>query len=343
MEKSLRNSGQAAFAALLAAFLCTAGTAARAQVIYGANFDSADIVNGAPAAGFTPYSSPATGVDHLDGQNNWSSTDPYTGTTANGGTQVNGGADYVGTLQGFFGDTGTNSNGNFVGGIGGNQRNAAPTTSLPDVVPTTTSVSLSHPITVAAAASSLTLNVDFVLSSAVTFTERDSFSFSLQNAAGTASLIALNFVPTSNVTNPNGTTSQVDNVTTTVGTNTNVTTGSAVVLSSQYHLRLVVTSGANASYTATLTGTGANGSVTTGSFSSSLSNASITLANVARFTAGWTLAAGATATNGGYTSAGDNTLYFDNVSVVPEPSTYALVALGLFGLLGARRWQHRQA
>ena len=336
MRKFLCESGSAGRAAFLAAIFCWAGTTARAQVIYRATFDSADIVNGAPATGFTPYNSPSTGVDNLDGQNNWASTDPYTATTANGGTQVNGGADYVGNFGNFFGDTTGTSN--FAGAIGGNQRNTSPTTAAPDVVPASTSngvISLYHPLTnISATTSSLTLDVDLVLTSPVSFTSRDSFSFTLGSA--TTSLITLNFTPSTTVAGQPAS----DNVTTTVGTATNVATGTALVLSSQYHLHLVLTSGATGTFSARFTDP-SNGN-SNGTFNGSLSTASITLASVARFSAGWTLAS-SSITNGGYTGAGDNTLAFDNLVIVPEPSTCALVALGLFGLLGARHWQRRQA
>lgn len=344
MKKFYCGSGSAGRVALFAAVFSVAGTAAQAQqvtqsqVIYQATFDSADIVSGAPATGFTPYSSPNTGVDHLDGQNNWGSSDPYsTSTTGNGGLQVNGGSDYVGNFGNFFGDTTGTSN--FAAAIGGNQRNTAPTTALPDVVPSAASggvVSLYHPLAVPAGAGFLTLDADLVLTSPVAFTSRDSFSFSLTNAANTASLITLNFTPAPPATGQPA----ADNVTTTVGTATNVTTGTALVLSSQYHLHLVVTSGAGAGYSVTFTDPASGG--TLGTFSGSLGTSSITLANVANFSAGWTLA-NTTQSNGGYTGAGDNTLAFDNLFVAPEPSTYALMTLGLFGLFATCRSRRRQA
>ena len=320
-----------------------AGAAAQAQqvtqsqVIYQATFDSPDIVSGAPATGFTPYSSPNTGVDHLDGQNNWGSSDPYTATTSNGGLQVNGGSDYVGNFGTFFGDTTGTSN--FAAAIGGNQRNATPSANFPDVVPSTASggtVSLYHPIAVPAGAGFLSLDVDLVLTSPVTFTSRDSFSFSLTNAARTASLITLNFTPAPAVMGQPA----ADNVTTTVGTATNVTTGTALVLSSQYHLHLVVTSGAGASYSAKFTDPASGG--TLGTFSGSLGTSALTLAGVSNFAAGWTLASAAQS-NGGYTGAGDNTLAFDNLFVAPEPSTYVMMTLGLFGLFATYRSRRRQA
>ncbi len=314
---------------LSAAVFCVAATAAHAQtVLYSTNFDSTDTFNGAPAAGFTPYDSSSTVIDNLAGQNGWGTTDP---TGALGNPQVDGGTNYVGNFGTFFGST-------FAGAIGGNQRSTAANASAatPDVVPSTGSlglVSLYHAIPTSA--TSIVMSVGFVVTGPTSFTNKDTFAFSLRNAAGTMSLISINFVPTADVA---GTPSQ-DNVTVTAGSTTGKATGSGVILNSQYILRLTVNS--NLNYSATLSDSASN---LVGAFDGTITGAGLTLRDVGRFSADLSLADKTTNSGGGLTGAGDNALAFDNLVItIPEPSTNAMLALGLVGLAGSLRLRRQRA
>ncbi len=306
------------------------------STVFSASTSNPDIFNNAPLAGFSPYTSSATApVVNLAGQNGWATTDPVGAT---GGTQVNGGTNFVGVLGSgsgnFFG-------GQFGGAVGGVERNPTPTTGSPDVVPSTGSlglVSLYHALPTIG--TQLVMQVDFAVTSSTGFTPnlpRDTFAFSLRSADGTKSLISINFTPTADVA---GTPSQ-DNVTVTAG-GTTTSTGTAVVLNSQYRLRLTINPGSSPQFTATIMDPASGASA--GSFGGSIAGGAITLQNVARFSADWTLTNNTTNANGGLTAAGDNSLLFDNLVIaVPEPSTDAALVLGLVGLAGLMRSRRLRA
>ena len=302
--------------AFLAA-LCAGAVSTDAQTLtaYSTGFDGTDYVNGAPVS--ATYNSPiTTPTDPLSGQNGWTSNDQM--QTGTGSTQLVGQSDFVGSTGTFSGQNGA---------LGGIYRTSSPTTSAPDVVPSTNSggiISLSStPFTVGAGASMLTFDTDFVVTaSSTSFPTLDTFGFSLRSASG-VSLITVNFNPAT-VPADQGT----DFLTTTVGANT-ITPASqtGITLGSTYHLTLTVTPSTN-TFLVTLAG---SNSV---SFSGSMSGESISVGQVTELTALWNLT-NKNATGTAYDGAGDNYLAFDNIAVtVPEPSTDAMISLGLVGLMG---------
>ncbi len=321
-----------------AAVFCVTAAAVHAQGVYysttfSTNANTPDTYNNAPLSGFAPYtSSPTAPVVNLAGQNGWATSDPVGAT---GGTQVNGGTNYVGVLgaggNNFFA-------GQFGGAVGGIERNPTPTTSAPDVVPSTTSaglVSLYHALPTIG--TQLVMNLDFaVTGSSASFPNTDSFAFSLRSADGTKSLISINFVP------PTTSGTGQDNITVTAGgATTGTTTGSGVVFNAQYHLKLTINPGASPQFGVTITD---SANALAGSFSGSIAGGPITLQDVARFSADWSLADKATNANGGLTGAGDNSLLFDNLTIaVPEPATDAMLALGLLGLVALARSRRQRA
>ena len=325
--KNYSNPGWTKQVALSAAALCVAVTAARAQTVttYGTGFDGTDTVNGTATA--ATYNSPATPTDPLDGQNNWGTNDPTQTGTYGTSTQLIGRSDFVGGTGFFTGQTGA---------LGGIYRTTSPTGAAPDVVPSTASggiVTLYHAVSVGAGAPFVALNTDFAVTApgANGFATHDTFSFSLQSTTF-ASLININFQPSTS--NPTG----QDEISYTVGGIT-TTTGNLITLNGSYHLALTVTA-ATKTFTATISQSGGG---TSTSFSGSLATASIAPSAVGEVVALWNLA-NKTATSGAYQSAGDNSLIFDNLAVtVPEPSTYAMMALGLVGLAGVLRLRRQQA
>ena len=313
--------------ALGAATLCAVATAAHAQTItaYSTGFDGTDVTNGTATA--ATYNSPNTPTDPLDGQNGWTTNDGTQTGTYGTSTQLVGRSDFVGiTSPAFF--TGQ------VGVLGGIYRTttANATGAAPDVVPSTATggnITLSHGVTVGPGASFLALNVDFAVTApnganagASFNVNRDAFSFSLQNAAG-ASLITFSFVPSSTPTT-------FDDTNLTIGTTT-ATPGNQISLNGMYHLAFNVNTATN-QYSATIS-SAASGA--TANFGGDLSGASITAGAVTQFVASWKLGDTTTISNGGYQNASDDNLVFDNLAVtVPEPSTYALLAVGVASLAG---------
>ena len=117
----------------------------------------------------------------------------------------------------------------------------------------------------------------------------------------------------------------------TAGQANQTTTGEGIALGSRYHLGLSVNVVTGLlSYTVTLEdGNGvANGAAM--SFSTTLPNSGLGVTSIA-----------ATYELGPGTSAGDNVMAFDNFSAVPEPSTYAMLGLGLVGLAARFRRKAR--
>lgn len=167
------------------------------------------------------------------------------------------------------------------------------------------------------------------------YTNADSFSFTLRSAATPtslgASLLSVTFSPATNpITNP-----QTDLISYSINGGTPVSTTDGVSTNSIFHLQLTLTGGATPGFVAVITDS--NGPK---SFGANLTGVDPTTIN--QFSTDWNVA-DKTVTNGGYTGAGDNTLVFDNITVVPEPSTYAMMALGSVGLAGMLRLRRKRA
>lgn len=313
MIKNYSYPGWTKRAALSAVALCVAATAAHAQTItgYATNFDGAETNNGVNST-TTYVATPNATTSPLSGQNGWGSNDATQTGTQGTSTQLVGKSDFLLT-SGFF--TGNN------GLLGGVYRTTAPTAASPDVVPSTASggvVSLFHTVS-GGGNTSLALNVDFSVVNSANFAAHDTFGFSLRSTAGT--LVTINFAPsTTNTT--------ADTVTGTSG-GTTVASTSGVTFNSTYHLALSVNL-ASKTYLATISTVG--GTASSFSLTGSTANAAITGTAVTQFATLWNLQ-DKTATGTAYNAAGDGYIIFDNLSVtVPEPSTYAMLALGVVGL-----------
>ena len=202
-----------------------------------------------------------------------------------------------------------------------------------------------------AGATGYSLTVDFDVSASTSVAPgHDSFAFTLRNTTNAAvvgtPLVSIGFVvPTT--TSPTTT----DAVNYTVGTGAAVSTGQGITINSgggpgRYRLTLTVTAGTTPTFTASLLPVDANNNPA-GSVVNLTTTGPVALtsgANVNQFSADWSLADKTTIANGGYTGAGTNALEFDNLAItVPEPSTYAMMALGLLGMTGVWRRHRRQA
>lgn len=324
MKKKYFNSILNKRVTLLAAACCVA-TAAHAQtskVYYSTGFDGPEVTNGTPGTFNYNTGGTPSGTQPLAGQNNWASNDSAAGVeNTSAPYQTNGGTSYVGVVNASaFG--GTNA-----AALGGQFRNPGSTdNTAPDVVPSSATgglVNLFHPVSLTPAAPTVVVNVDFIVT-ASTLGGHDNFAFSLRTG-GTATtlgsdLLSINFVlPTT----PSQQATQ-DNIGYTTGAGVLRTTGSAITLNAQYHLQVTLTTGASPTFLAVIAGGG-----NSFNFGGALT---ADPANINQVSADWAVASG-TITNGGYTGAGNNSLGFDNLTVaVPEPSTYAMMALGLAGL-----------
>ena len=292
-------------------------SAAQAQTVYySTGFDGTDVVNGTNTA--APYNSPNAPTDPLDSQNGWTTNDSNQAGTYGTSTQLVGRSDFVGDSGAFT--TGQQ------GVLGGFYRTTAAnaTGAAPDVIPSTATggvVTLGRPFTMNPAASQYVFNVDFeITASSTNFPSHDSFAWTFGN--GTATAFTINFTPSTTNTDTR------DAVTATVGTTTVQSAGNGITLGTQYHLTVSVSTGTTPTFTATIGGT------TGFTFSGSLVGADLAPSAVTDIAATWNLADKTTISNGGYQNAGDNVLVFDNysISAAPEPSTYAMIALGTFGL-----------
>lgn len=315
-------------AVLSVAVLCVAASAARAQTTtaYSTGFDGTDTINGnaTPTTYASPDFSAATPTAPLAGQNGWTSNDGTTGTvSATNPNQFNGGTTYVGTLSSTAGSF---FNGTQAGAIGGLYGPASGQT--PYAVPSTASggiINLLHGVTIPSTTTQVVFNIDFAIIEANALA-KDTFSFTLGSA------LTITFTPSA-------TTNQF-NITATGSTPGGGNNADAVVFNSQYHLKITLNPGATPTYAAVLTaglGGGGTPSGITGTLATSLSS-------INQFVVGWNLADKTTNADGGLTGAGDNFIAFDNLSIaVPEPSTYAVMAVGLVGLAGVWRSRRQRA
>lgn len=285
-------------AALLGSALLLAAGGASAQTVFSANFDT----------GYAPANSLST-------QNGWTTNDLDTGSTYtyNNGTRTGtiGQSDDVDFINNF----GTSTS-DYSATLGGNF--------APGIVSGRQAVTLSHAINLGTTTRA-TFNLDFgVTQSSGTFSSRDTFGFALRGAGG-GDLISINFTPATSTT-------AFDNVGYTAAGSTNIT--NSFLLNTRFHLTVSVNVTAQ-TFTAALTGNDMNGNPTTTTIAT---NAPYTGGSISDLAATWTLASG-TNTPGSqagttaYTNPGSNFLVFDNIAVaVPEPSTYALLGLGVLGL-----------
>ncbi len=265
------------------------------------------------------YLSPTTTpTDPLDGQNGWGTNDATQTGTPGTSTQLVGRSNFVGALTPTAYFTAQN------GVLGGVYRTTAGSGPAPDVVPSTTTgglISLFHAVTIPTTATFVALDVDFAVTTPNAFTNRDTFGFSLSNAAG-VSLVSFNFAPSTTPTTR-------DNISFTTN-GTNFTASNQIILNGNYHLAL-------------------NINTTTGSMVATINNATFAgtvtgARGITQVAATWSVGDRTTVANGGYQNADDNYLVFDNLAVsVPEPSTYAMMALGVAGMVGALRLRRNQA
>lgn len=337
----METSYQRFLAVLLpAAALTLSSLPAQAQNYYTTDFSNVE--TGSSTTNYTPTAYVNGGnnspTDPLAGQNAWASNDgTVTSGTRGSSAQLVGNSNYLGPVGMFFGGT-------FAGALGGVYRVAGGTAGTPDVVPSATNasggvISLYHPINLTPAAATFALNVDFfvaapgVSSTTSTFKNHDTFSFTLGN--GTITLASINFVPATTADPATN-----DAVTVTGATGQTATTNYGIVLNSQYHLSLFVTNTATGAFTLQLQGQQDAAPVTVYSgLLGPVNGTTISQAGVL-----WNLADKTVGTNNGFQGAGDNYIAFDNFLLgVPEPSTYAMMAVGAAGLARALRLRRKQA
>ncbi len=303
-----------------AGMLTIAAGASAQQVAYSTNFESGYVYG-----------------QNLSDQNGWTTNDESTGATYNGADIGN--SDDVGFVNGF--STTTSDHVGFVGGA------FAPVYAYSG----SGQVYLGHGFNTNGAAT-FAFNADYgVTASSGSFATRDSFGFTFRTASnGTATVpvnvFSVNFVPAN-------TSTSFDNISITSGATTigTTTVNTSFQLGFRYHLTVnvnVIASTFSASIYAETAGGAQMGAVfpiaTNVGFTGTITDIAATwnLAN----TASVAPANGGTLTgtnNVAFTSPGSNVLLFDNFAVtVPEPSTYAMLALGAFGLLAVRRARRAQ-
>ena len=314
------------FALLAVSFV--ASSAAYGQIsLYGTNFDGSTTY---PYNDPAPYTDTSVSGQDLVGQGGWVGNDDP--SVQEGGSQT-----YHGGLNSVTTNGATNPVGSGLAGqLSGQQVIPAGNGTNYTVLPGQASVYVAHPVTLSTAAKSniVSLNTDFdVSTSSNSFTS--GYGFSLQNSSF-ANLLAIQFIRDPSTTNnPNGNTQDI--VQYQIGSGTAVTspTNAAVLLNHNYHLTIAVNM-SNNTFSATLGGVLIIPSVSLGT-----TNATTTAEIAAlQFENGTAIGDG----NGGVTNGGQDTLTFDNIALtVPEPSTYAAMAVGALALVGAMRLRRRQA
>ena len=190
--------------------------------------------------------------------------------------------------------------------------------------PTTSPAYLSHPFT--PAAGGLAFDVDFIVgASATPALQNNTFAFTFRGATG--NVFSIDFVPQTGA-NANSVdairyTSYTTAQTASGAAGTQTSTGQGIGLGLRYHLALSV-SNASSSMEFAITPEDANTGLANGTpmtFNVALANAGV---GVTSFAATYITAPGA--------SPGNNSIFFDNITAVPEPSTYAMLGLGLVGV-----------
>ena len=318
-------------AATIVATLLLGTSAAQSQILYTTDFGTGST---AATDGYTYTQEELTQGETKTGttvsgtgQNGWLTNDPDNSATATSGAYI-GGSNFVGSTGYFTG---------YSAYVGGAQRS---TTASSDVVPGAATTYLYHPFALASAATQgYQFGVDFaVTASTGSFTAQDTFAFTLRNAAGN-NLLSVSFAPT---TSAGAASSGRDGIGYSLGTSTTITNPSnnGILLNTQYHLTIQVNPTAN-TFSAFLS----NGTIiaTNIGLSGQISATSVTQAD-----ATWTLSNQTTDAAGAYENAGNNVLVFDNyavsyVNLVPEPSTYAMFAVGVLGTISLLKHRRRHS
>ncbi len=166
---------------------------------------------------------------------------------------------------------------------------------------------------------------DFIVSSSVTVTagtapSQDAFAFTFKNAAGN-NVYSVDFAPS--------TTSGVDALRYTTyntlgASNGQTSTGMGITLDSRYHL-VVSANVVTESFSITVQPETPLGALSGTAFTQ---NVTVPVGSVVGGIASFS----ATDIVSNLAAPGTNSLLFDNLSAVPEPSTYAMLGLGLAGL-----------
>ncbi len=311
---SLRRVCAPKFIVALAVGAAALATAHNASAQYGTDFN-----------GFT------TG-ETVSGQDDWTTNDPYTGAsityTPNGSTTAV--TRDIGQSEGVqvVDNYSANQNDNLAlfGGAFNTSGGALPGHGT---------VTLTHAANLPATGSIAVFSTDYVVTTPGTVhPSHDSFGFVFQNAASDP-LFSVNFVQTSQNLTTN------DNITITSGTTTTVPL-SSFTLGSRYQLSLSINR-TNSTFNVFVQPESLTGALS-GTATKLNANPIAFTGTIASAGAFWTLAdnttapatAGAstdgTGNDNAYTNAGGNTMFFDNFSIVPEPSTYVMIGLGLVGL-----------
>ena len=219
-------------------------------------------------------------------------------------------------------------------------------------LPGTSTVYTSHPTNLSPT-SNVSFNTDYVVTPPATNANgaatdaHDGFGWTFQNNAG-GNLFAIVFSTPSN-----GSTA-ADNTTYRIGNGVAATAVSSFTLGSRYHLTVNVSvnaAGNGGTFSAfyipqNLTG-GNNGTAVTIAnsiaYTGTIADIAATwnLTNSTTVNANGTQAAGST-NNVAYTAGGSNVMLFDNLSIVPEPSTYVLLGLGVVALGATLRSRRSQ-
>ena len=268
--------------------------------------------------------------DSLSGQQNWDTNDPFTGNTVLTSTNGNDDGSYIGQTDAVVGTVPPGANNNDLYAANGGIYQGS-------FVPGHSTVNVFHAANTEGA-NSFTLNSDAFLSASfgTQFTNTDSFGYSFLNAAGNTTLFSVDFVPSA--VSPGTAPDQIEY---TINGVQHLTTG-LLYLGGYFHLTANVDVQHNTfGFTVTETGLPMT-DVNAGATQAAVTLTGVNAANVGNAGTYWSLTDKTADTSGGYDNGGDNALYFKTFTVtVPEPSTYAMLGLGVLGLAARFRRKSR--